>query len=34
MGAWLGAFAYLVVYALAMQWRFHRGAWMRIRLAV
>jgi MATE family multidrug resistance protein len=34
LGAWLGAFVYIVVYALAMQWRFHGGAWLRIRLAV
>jgi len=34
IGAWLGAFAYMLAYAAAMQWRFHRGPWTRIRLAV
>jgi len=34
IGAWMGAFAYMLVYATAMQWRFHSGAWARIRLAV
>ena len=33
IGAWLGACAYMVAYAAAMQWRFHSGAWTRIRLA-
>jgi MATE family, multidrug efflux pump len=34
IGAWLGACVYMVLYAAAMQWRLHSGAWMRIRLAV
>lgn len=32
LGAWLGAFAYMLVYAAAMQWRFHGGRWMTIRI--
>lgn len=34
LGAWLGACVFMVVYAAAMQWRLHSGAWLRIRLAV
>lgn len=32
IGAWLGASVFMVVYAGAMQWRLHRGAWTHIRL--
>ena len=32
VGAWLGAFAYMAVFALAMQVRFHGGRWMDIRI--
>jgi hypothetical protein len=32
LGAWLGAFAFMLVYAAAMQWRFHGGRWMTIRI--
>ncbi len=34
VGAWLGAFAYILVYAAAMQWRRAGRRWTRIRLAV
>lgn len=32
VGAWLGAFGYMAVYAALMQWRFHGGRWLTIRL--
>ena len=34
VGAWLGAFVYMVAYAALMQWRFHGGRWLNIRLAL
>ena len=34
VGAWLGAFAYMAAYAALMQWRFHGGRWLTIRLAL
>ena len=30
VGAWLGAFAYMIAYAALMQWRFHAGRWATI----
>lgn len=32
IGAWLGAFAYMVLLAGAMVWRLHGGAWRHMRL--
>ena len=32
LGAWLGAFAYMLAYAAAMLWRFRGGHWMNIRI--
>ncbi|MEE8435235.1 MAG: MATE family efflux transporter [bacterium] len=34
VGAWLGAFGYMAAYAALMQWRFHGGRWLTIRLAL